>query len=902
MKEKNFKKRTVSYKLLILFLVFSMMISTCSPAFAITQEYNLDKAEIVKIAEVNGAQVKVSYDMEAFDQEVDLKIHREGQVKNDANMISYDIKFVDPKSQDEVEPKTPVDVSLQVDDSILPDNADPSSIEIRHMIEGVEGNIEKVETVAKAQNFTENQGQVVVREGKIIANFRTDSFSSFIIGWDNVENKVTNPYVRNKSYLRGEGNRVGSTIEKSKTVSEQNEDGSYDITISFSSTPGIVEIAPKVDVMFLLDQSNSMDEDFGNWPNQKHRMTCAQKVINAMVSELAKKHNAGKIDARYSMVTFSGDKGSTWNRDKKFNDAKWKVDWTSDANTFKNSVNSISTHGGTNYQAALIMGKKHMSDEARPDARKVVVFMSDGEPTYYYDEYGYTAGTGNTVGKSLSHALITADEIVADNIFDHFYTVGIGGNVSIYENLEKLNQVFVKANNVVTKPVYHGENPDALEGAFAEITSEVLNIQASGVTVVDPISSAVNITGVDGAENASIYIKNEDGEIVAEGKVGQPISVEGGEIIAVYDSNTENVKMVFPEDYELKAGYTYELKINVMPDMDMIANADEFPDRAIDHNGKPVEPEVWGFHTNGNASITYSGEDSGTTSESFGKPVLRCKKAKFKKIFEGLTEEEINGLKGVLKFNVNITDEEDKPFQTKEVTFNDENFVKQEDGSYLYKGGLLSVLPDKCHVVITEKDGTGAVENYTYTATTALDDNKLDLTDNQRCKEYDLTNKYTRKTVNLNIKKLVAGNMGDLNSDYIFTLKLKDGEDIFTDFEYLKELNPGLDESNWSVENSEFSFKLQHEAAKNFVVPKGIDYQITEKSCTSDGYTTTVTVNGDEANPDEYIEAESDQNVVFTNTKDCQPSTGIHRDIMCYLVMAAIGVAIIVYLKNRRKA
>ncbi len=67
-----------------------------------------------------------------------------------------------------------------------------------------------------------------------------------------------------------------------------------------------------------------------------------------------------------------------------------KTNWTKDSITYPTSVGNYKSNnweaGGTNYQAGLRKADELLK-KGRTDATKIVVFLSDGDPTLYYDTY-----------------------------------------------------------------------------------------------------------------------------------------------------------------------------------------------------------------------------------------------------------------------------------------------------------------------------------------------------------------------------------------------------------------------------------------------------------------------------------------------------------------------------------
>ena len=88
----------------------------------------------------------------------------------------------------------------------------------------------------------------------------------------------------------------------------------------------------------------------------------------------------------------------------------------------------MSADGGTNYDQGLSQAATAINSSSRENAKKIVIFLTDGKPTYYgTNPYGY----GNeTSKKTLEAAVRSASKISCER----FYAVGIGlpGSINIY--------------------------------------------------------------------------------------------------------------------------------------------------------------------------------------------------------------------------------------------------------------------------------------------------------------------------------------------------------------------------------------------------------------------------------------------------------------------------------------
>ena len=690
------------------------------------------------------------------------------------------------------------------------------------------------------------------------------------------------------------------TMEKSKVVSDQKADGSYDITLGFSSDAGKEETKQTLDVMFLLDRSGSMNDLLtGNSRKASSRMAFAKESISKMVDNLDKKSQQGEIDVRYSMATFS---------DK----AHWTGDWTSKADDFKARLNGIvNPEDGTNYDAALREVIEHTKlgnskKYVRPNARKVVIFISDGAPTFYLDESGNLRGSGYEEQENIKYsqdaAIVRAKEILGKHLIDDFYTVGIGASGEMYKNLTELNKVFVDSSNVHTTDVYHGENPGELEDAFQDIAGKVTDIRANKVVVKDTLSKYVTITSDNGVENAKVIIKNGKGEIVAQGNIGETITLDnkGNSVHISYDKSTRQVVMQFTDGYELKEGYDYYLKINVVPNEEELASVNDFNDVELNNDQKPVSPQSVGIYTNGQATITYNRDPKGEdiANEPFGKPVIKFKKVDLVKKFEGLDHDQIDSLKNKLKFKVTV---DSKSFESFEIKFNDENFEAIDGVTYRYKGSLLSGLPSSAKVSIEEVDKTQNIEFYKCETTFEPAAGKVEFKDSdKRLKTFKVVNRYSPNTVDISIMKKVEGNIADKDRDYDFTLSLRNGNDVFNDEELLKKINNSFDIDKWDGHKGIYTFKLKNGEEASFKIPRGIKYVVDEQIDASEGYTTQITVNGEEvvANPEHLTtdvrNADVDQKVVFINTRDMHPPTAFTDKTGAFLAFVSAGISLVV--------
>ncbi len=409
--------------------------------------------------------------------------------------------------------------------------------------------------------------------------------------------------------------------EYSKTANTDDGGQTYDLTLSVSGDVGSSTEKQKVDVLFIVDQSGSMDEsDMGQG---KTRQQVVAEQAEALAEALAANEN---LDAQFAVVTFSNGLGST----QYYNDAAIRLSWTDDTSAVYSAANQEST-GGTNYEAGMMTGRAALI-ESRPDALKYVIFLSDGEPTYYYDEKGNTDGNGSDFRDTyLTSAIKQAEFYSAVN---GFFTIRVGDESNADA---RLTQLYAAVRDAVGASGdsenfgnYSAKDSGELAQKFAEIAAQITSLSMSNVSICDTLSEWVE--PVSGAEP---YVIVRD----AEGKV---TTAENSSFKATYDPGKKELRLEFDEEYELKDGYVYELHLQIQP-------SDEAYSAGSGSYTKIGDPDTGtyagesGFPSNATAILTYDTDLTQDHSLTYDMPVVQVRTATLtlQKTFVGLTDEDV---------------------------------------------------------------------------------------------------------------------------------------------------------------------------------------------------------------------------------------------------------------------
>ena len=833
-----------------------------------------------------------------------------GNVSYDG-FLGYDISFYNKEGK-EIEPEEgSVRVEVDMNLNLLPKDLQMDTLQIQHLKE--EKKDRTVETVAKAADH-----KLSVSKSKVTAKFEVKSFSDFILTW-NIDATPADP-------LETGDNAV--SIEKQinhEKYATLRDDGTYDLTLTVAGKKGTETNKAKLDVIYILDKSGSMKEDFGG----TSKRIAASNAITALTKSL--KQNAN-IDARFSMVTFSGNKTTgMWGQGdtKTWDDAEVAVSWTTDAGTIERGSKPTS-NGGTNYQAGIRTAKELLTSK-RAGAMTAVIFISDGDPTFYYNPDGYTRGDGNNDGNggadNLKVCLDAAKNEIANLGVNYFYTVGVG-KANDYVNLSDL----CSASGVSGAKNFDGTNTDELTKAFSTIESDILTFLCSNVSIQDVLSENVEVVkDKDGVfKSLKIVVTGKDGKTIVEGdnKVTFQDGTQNVTLKAGYDSKTKTITLDFPAEYQLNAEYTYKVIANIDATekayenyrKNLTDNKDEneqgYKDAADAGTGTHAGNKGMYTNENSEAKMTYTfrGEEY---TELYDKPVIKLHPGKLilEKEVEGLdslTPEQLEQYKANLKFKIKVKTKNDTSLKEEEITltaFAKESNGNEDSGSdsntnrrnkYIYT--VMEGINPGSFYEITE-DG-GEVEGYTW-ETTADKKSENGTIAKDETEKVSFKNTYSRKKFPLIINKTVEGNMSEKRKEFAFSITLKDANGAAYELsdEEIKDVGFSTKGEN---QKGVYTFTLKDGESKEFSLPYGCKYTISEEDYSSSGYKTYIGEKKEE-NQKRMTEEETltqKTEINFLNKKEVIPPTGVETTMTAWLLMTGVTLllgAVFLLFGIRRK-
>ena len=409
----------------------------------------------------------------------------------------------------------------------------------------------------------------------------------------------------------------------------EKDDGSYDLTLTISGAVSSRSTKTKLDILMIVDYSGSMSQGMNSNKDVSSPNRRIDKVVAAANSLMSIIDANDAIDPRYNLVKFSS---FGYNRNGEI------TGWTDKSSVIADAMNK-SPSGGTNYQYGIYLGKQQLNVKSRDnmdDVKKVVIFLTDGLPTFRGTSSKSEDGNGSSDGYGYNQAA-AIEEIKTLNS-DMFYVIGVGPemdnkNDTGYKNLTALKNT-AKATS---KGVYSTTSDSELENIFKQIAAEAQMFLCSDVEVDDTMSDMVDVvysnTGKPKSVSFSVYEKDSSGKKIGSNKATYKSGTEyqytiakgsqnesNGTATITFNKATEALELTFNNGYKLEPNWEYAITINIEPN-----------DPAYSYyqkNGYPVilEDGSQGFYSNVNelATVTYSYLGK-TETKPYPKPIIEVR-------------------------------------------------------------------------------------------------------------------------------------------------------------------------------------------------------------------------------------------------------------------------------------
>ena len=405
-----------------------------------------------------------------------------------------------------------------------------------------------------------------------------------------------------------------SAPAREKTVTA-NEDGTYTVALNVtgakSAGTGEIVTNQPLDIVLVLDVSGSMAEKIASGWNQPTKIdslkTAVNKFIDATAAENAKITDQSQRN-RIALVKFAGEESPEVGNDtdwQGYNYTQIVSNLTDEVSGLTNTVKGLRASGATSADYAFDRAQEALKYQPRANAKKVVIFFTDGDPNHGRGFDPTVAATAVNKAKSLKDAGTTIYSIgvvsganPGDTTSDlNKYMHGISSN---YPNATATNRQGNASWNRLNlgqraeNSSYYKAATDAgqLNNIFGSIYQEITKTaEYADVTIHDRLSGWVvssDAASVNGEPAGFTYTKTRNGQttawagapeatVAADGTVSWPVTSSGG---------------------KLEDGVTYTVSFNVKPTQaafdEAVKNHKDDANASGDNN----------FYTNDNSSAT----------------------------------------------------------------------------------------------------------------------------------------------------------------------------------------------------------------------------------------------------------------------------------------------------------
>lgn len=254
------------------------------------------------------------------------------------------------------------------------------------------------------------------------ANIEAIADASTMGDWSGVVENTTQNIGRIWTDKTVSTNDIGISGAMNATVSKGDSDFITALSV-LSSTSNIASTSTTpLDIVLVLDASGSMDDSMTGGK----RIDALKNAANAFIDEIATQ-NASISDAakqhQVSIVKFAGNKSSKVGNDT-YRDGGYRYNYSqvmksmtecneTTKDSFRDTINSINPAGATNAAAGMELAQGQTSK--RDDAKKIVIFFTDGTPTTQSDFSDRVASDAVAAAKAMKDA---GASVYAIGIFD----------------------------------------------------------------------------------------------------------------------------------------------------------------------------------------------------------------------------------------------------------------------------------------------------------------------------------------------------------------------------------------------------------------------------------------------------------------------------------------------------
>ncbi|HEL0757205.1 TPA: VWA domain-containing protein [Streptococcus equi subsp. zooepidemicus] len=401
-----------------------------------------------------------------------------------------------------------------------------------------------------------------------------------------------------------------------------------------------------LDVLVVVDRSGSMKERIS-----QNDIPRDQAVKNALTGDngLLQKFININAENKLSVIGFQGS--LNYSRGKWYSNRftrsfyQPKIEDSKDASTLKDwsNTSNLNSHdltalenNGTNYHAALLKATE-MFDKVNNDGhRKIMVFISDGVPTFYFGPDGYRAGNGTSaladnVQSSQAGTKLAIDDFKKKHPNLSIYSLGVSKDIN--SNTASSSPVVLK---YLSGDAFYSGITDTKQ-LEATLNKIVEDSKVSHLEISDTLSQYVDyyekqpdvvVTRISKADKSKVETLYKDNTLTSEGqKIIKSVTFTPKD----KEKPSGKVTLTFKPDYKVDDEYTYTLSFNVKVSdkayeeyKNQQGKYTTKGDVDTDYGSNNTSSGQDGFYSNREASVNYMA-DGRWQKLTYKRPVVQLK-------------------------------------------------------------------------------------------------------------------------------------------------------------------------------------------------------------------------------------------------------------------------------------
>lgn len=315
--------------------------------------------------------------------------------------------------------------------------------------------------------------------------------------------------------------------DKTVEATGENEKSDFLTTLSAmsSTSNSTVTVTTPLDIVMVLDASGSMDDPMGAGDRTK-RIDALKNAANSFINTIAKQNEAVEgVDRqhRVAIVKFAGDKTDKVGNDTyyqgqyKYNNSQVMKGLTDcsggNVKVLEDTVAGIKPSGATRADYGLELAGDITS--GRADAKKIVVFFTDGKPTSYSEFDSDVANAAVTAAKKMKDGKATVYTIGIFSGADPAADPSKKGTSDVNKFMHAVSSNYPDATSYASDKLgARAENSDYYKSATnAEELKKVFDDISQAITSEKPYPTEIH-KGYDETKSGYITFTDELGDFM----------------------------------------------------------------------------------------------------------------------------------------------------------------------------------------------------------------------------------------------------------------------------------------------------------------------------------------------------------------------------------------------------